>query len=138
MDYRRRARDRADGGDRNLVPSISGAEYGSAHERYVDSPLDKRASTSASLHVRSLACPSAEPPSDWETTSRVGIVLRACCFFVDVSGDIMASLVVILLISILINRLHAELGLIDIFSISFRPVRHNGVPTSRRHVHCLA
>jgi hypothetical protein len=69
-------------------------------ERYVDSPLDKRASTSASLHVRSFARPSAEPPSAWATSSRVGIVLRACCFFVDVSGDIMASLVVLQIIHI--------------------------------------
>jgi hypothetical protein len=90
------ARDRADGADRNFVPSKAGAEYGSAQERYVDSPLDKRASTSASLHVRSFARPSAEPPSAWATSSRVGIVLRACCFFVDVSGDIMASSRVVL------------------------------------------
>jgi hypothetical protein len=69
-------------------------------ERYVDSPLDKRASTSDSLHVRSFARPSAEPPSACAISSRVGIVLRMFCFFGDVSGDIMASLVVLQIIHI--------------------------------------
>jgi hypothetical protein len=52
----------------------------------VDSPLDKRSSTSASLHVRSFPSPST---SVCGVGGRVRIALRMVCFFVDVSGDIM-------------------------------------------------
>jgi hypothetical protein len=60
-------------------------------ERYVDSPSDKRASTSASLQVRSFLDRPAEPVSVILTLLRFCMVSRMFCFRGDVTSDIGAS-----------------------------------------------
>jgi hypothetical protein len=125
----------------------------SAPGRYVDSPLDKSASTSASLHVRFLPSPSVKPASACVISGRRRIVLRRLCFFGGVRGDIVTSLFVvdeiIALDSVHIDEPATRFGLISIFSkvllayATFRGISvYEGLPciadSARKEAHTVA